>query len=70
MRLDVSDLACQRSGRPVLEGVSFTLEGGEALGLRGAGPLVDLISGEEIIPGGTTIDLTLPPYGVYWLRGA
>ncbi|MCB1352254.1 MAG: heme ABC exporter ATP-binding protein CcmA [Rhodobacteraceae bacterium] len=35
MRLDVSDLACQRSGRPVLEGVSFTLEGGEALGLRG-----------------------------------
>lgn len=42
----------------------------EALGLRGAGPLVDLISGEEIIPGGTTIDLTLPPYGVYWLRGA
>lgn len=42
----------------------------EALGLRGAGPLVDLISGEEIIPGGTMIDLTLPPYGVYWLRGA
>ncbi len=42
----------------------------DAVGFRGAGPLVDLIGGAEIIPGGTAIELALPPYGVYWLRGA
>ncbi|MEX5729326.1 heme exporter protein A [Rhodovulum iodosum] len=35
MELAVSDLACARGGVPVLEGVNFTLAGGEALLLRG-----------------------------------
>jgi len=41
-----------------------------ALGFRGAGPLVDLVSGAEIVAVDATIELTLPPYGVQWLRGA
>ena len=36
MRLTVADLDCQRSGRPVLSGVSFQLNGGEALVLTGS----------------------------------
>lgn len=35
MELTVTDLAVARGGVPVLEGVSFTLSGGEALVLRG-----------------------------------
>lgn len=35
MRLSVHDLACRRGGLPVLAGVSFTVEAGEALVLRG-----------------------------------
>jgi len=36
MRLAVTDLACARGGVPVLSGVSFTVEAGQALVLRGA----------------------------------
>ncbi len=36
MRLSVTDLACARGGVPVLSGVSFTVEAGQALVLRGA----------------------------------
>ena len=36
MRLSVTDLACARGGVPVLAGVSFTVEAGQALVLRGA----------------------------------
>lgn len=36
MRLAVTDLACARGGVPVLAGVSFTVEAGQALVLRGA----------------------------------
>lgn len=35
MSLHVSDLACARGGLPLLEGVSFALEAGQALVLRG-----------------------------------
>jgi heme exporter protein A len=35
MRLDVSDISCDRGGRPVLRALSFGLGGGEALALRG-----------------------------------
>ena len=35
MRLVVEDLVCQRSGRPVFSGVSFAVDGGEALVLDG-----------------------------------
>ncbi|MBT8410011.1 MAG: heme ABC exporter ATP-binding protein CcmA [Alphaproteobacteria bacterium] len=35
MSLTVTDLSCARGGVPVLEGVSFTLEPGQALELRG-----------------------------------
>lgn len=35
MRLNITDLACARGGVPVLSGLSFTLEGGAALVLRG-----------------------------------
>ena len=36
MRLAVTDLACARGGVPVLSGVSFTVDAGQALVLRGA----------------------------------
>ncbi|NVK06854.1 MAG: heme ABC exporter ATP-binding protein CcmA, partial [Marivivens sp.] len=36
MRLAVTDLACARGGVPVLSGVSFMVEAGQALVLRGA----------------------------------
>lgn len=36
MRLAVTDLACARGGVPVLSGVSFTVEAGQALVMRGA----------------------------------
>ncbi len=35
MRLEVTDLACQRSGRPVFDGVSFSVGSGQVLALRG-----------------------------------
>jgi heme exporter protein A len=35
MRLVAADLACERSGRPVFAGVSFTVGGGEGLVLTG-----------------------------------
>lgn len=35
MELQVSDLSCARGGVPILEGVNFTVSGGEALFLRG-----------------------------------
>ena len=39
MRLAVTDLACARGGVPVLSGVSFTVEAGQARVLRGANGL-------------------------------
>jgi heme exporter protein A len=35
MRLEVTDLSCDRAGQPVLRGVSFALAGGAVLPLRG-----------------------------------
>jgi heme exporter protein A len=35
MRLVVEDLVCERSGRPVFSGVSFAVDGGQALALVG-----------------------------------
>ncbi len=57
MRLSVNNLACERGGRRIFEGVSFTLEAGEALvitGRNGAGKstLLELLAGRLTPAGG------------------
>jgi heme exporter protein A len=57
LRIDIKDLACRRSGRLVFEGLSFSLEAGEALlvtGRNGAGKssLLGILSGQLRPEGG------------------
>jgi len=57
LRLSVNDLACERGGRRIFEGVSFTLQSGEALvitGRNGAGKstLLELLAGRLTPTGG------------------
>jgi heme exporter protein A len=57
IRLVAHDLACIRGGRPVFSGISFALEGGQALavtGANGAGKssLLRLVAGLVAIAGG------------------
>ncbi len=63
MELKVSDLSCARGGMPVLEGVDFTLSGGEMLLLRGPNgigktTLLRTLAGLQPALGGTII---MPP---------
>lgn len=60
MRLSVNNLACDRGGRRIFEGVSFTLQSGEALvitGRNGAGKssLLELLAGRLHPAGGKII---------------
>ena len=57
MRLSVNNLACERGGRRIFDGVSFTLQPGEALvitGRNGAGKstLLELLAGRLTPAGG------------------
>ena len=60
MRLSVNNLACERGERRIFEGVSFTLQAGEALvitGRNGAGKssLLDLLAGRLHPAAGTIV---------------
>jgi len=60
LRLSVNELACERGGRRIFEGVSFTLKPGEALvitGRNGAGKstLLELLAGRLVPAGGTIL---------------
>lgn len=57
LRLSVNNLACERGGRRIFDGVSFTLQSGEALvitGRNGAGKstLLELLAGRLMPAGG------------------
>jgi len=60
LRLSVNNLACERGGRRIFEGVSFTLQPGEALvitGRNGAGKstLLELLAGRLSLSAGAIL---------------